>query len=167
MEFNGSGYITIPNPLNQSNLDQVWTVTAWVNITNGEMQRLLTGLNSGLYIHFMPYSERLLLYLNSGTNDYYIYSSQYHLLVDKGWKHITFVFRNNDSYRKIYVDGIDRSGSGPNRTNTPSGQSSSFRIGENVVGLIDDVRIYSRVLTAQEIQTLYAQTVSRYASEIE
>jgi hypothetical protein len=32
-------------------------------------------------------------------------------------------------------------------------------------GLIDDVRIYSRALTAYEVQTLYAQTKDNYLAE--
>ncbi|MGI6637126.1 MAG: LamG-like jellyroll fold domain-containing protein [Minisyncoccales bacterium] len=37
-----------------------------------------------------------------------------------------------------------------------SGSSDYFN------GLIDDVRIYSRALTAYEVQTLYAQTKDNY-----
>jgi len=32
-------------------------------------------------------------------------------------------------------------------------------------GIIDDVRIYSRALTASEIQTLYAQTKDKYLTK--
>ncbi len=39
---------------------------------------------------------------------------------------------------------------------------SRYTNGETLEGLIDDVRIYSRALTASEIQTLYAQTKDNY-----
>ena len=57
-------------------------------------------------------------------------------------------------------------------THTRTSNNASIAIGRTCVGcgpifngLIDDVRLYSRALTASEIQTLYAQTKDKYLVE--
>jgi hypothetical protein len=155
--FNASSYIQINNPINQSNLNQEWTVSAWVNIGDtGSSQLLISGLNHGLSLTHAT-TNRALLYLNSGDNDYYVYSNSVNLLANQGWKHVVFTFRNSDGYRKIYINGEDKTGSGPNKTSTPSGLSSLFRIGQLSQGTISGVRIYNRVLSLTEIKSLYDQ----------
>ncbi len=150
-----NNYITINNPLFQPNLEQEWTVTAWVDITDiSSTQYLMSGINHGLRLVYGS-TDKLLLYLNSGVNDYYIYSNYTNLLTDQGWKFVVFMFRNEDAYRKIYVDMIDRSGSGPNKTYTPSGLSSTWQIGNSTNGYINNVRIYNRLLNLEEIQKIY------------
>jgi hypothetical protein len=71
----------------------------------------------------------------------------------------------------IYVNG-DVKGGGTNTQTTISDVSTNYDIGYRsgasfvpFNGLIDDVRIYSRTLTAYEVQTLYAQTKGKYLSE--
>ena len=51
MVFDGTNqFVSFPNPLNQSNLLQVWTVMAWINITDKVVQYLVSGLNQGCYV---------------------------------------------------------------------------------------------------------------------
>jgi len=156
LSFDGvNDYVEIPNVLNQSTTEQEWSVTAWVNIKDtGSTQYLVAGINLGVSLAWYT-TDKLLLYLNSGANDYYVYSDQAGLLTDKGWHFVTFVFRNSDGYRKIYIDGEDHTGGGPNHTSTPVGLSGTWQIGQKVDGLIDEVRIYNRALTAEEIKALY------------
>ena len=153
MIFDGD-YIEILNPINQLNLEQEWTVSAWVNIEDKDSQYLIKGLNHGLELTHDS-TNRPLLYLNSGTNDYYIYGSASNLLEGQGWKHVIFIFRNSDGLRKIYIDGQDRSGVGPNKTYTPSGISALLKIGYGAKGAIDELRVYNRALSESEIQSLY------------
>jgi hypothetical protein len=152
--FNGSSYIIFNNPINQPNLNQEWSVSAWVNINDADNQVLITNLNLGLHLNFST-TKKLLLQLNWGANDYYIYSNTTGLLANQGWKHVVFVFRNSDGLRKIYIDSVDKSGSGPNNTSIPSGISSQLRIGDGVNGKISNVKIYNRALSAVEIKSLY------------
>ncbi|MDX9727096.1 MAG: LamG-like jellyroll fold domain-containing protein, partial [Bacteroidales bacterium] len=157
MEFDAvNDYVQIPNPLSsQPNLSQEWTVSAWVNIKNtGTDQFLISGMNLGVKLVHGA-GDRMLLYVNSGTNDYYVYSNSAGLLTGQGWKHVVFVFRNSDGYRRIYVDGADKTGTGPNNTSTPSGISGTLRIGNLVNGLIDHVQIYNRAITPDEVTALY------------
>ncbi len=93
--------------------------------------------------------------MNSGTHDYYVYSDQTNLLIDQGWKHVTFVFRNQDGLRKIYIDGEDKTGTGPNIDSTPSGLLTTWRIGYLSNGEIDEVQIWDRALSEEEVKQLY------------
>ncbi len=85
--------------------------------------------------------------------------------IDK-WYFLSFTFNGDDIL--LYIDGDQKyKNSNPgwivNNVNThfarnTQGGWSAGRFD----GLITDVRIYSRALTAQEIQTLYAQTKDNY-----
>lgn len=154
MSFNGSSYIEITNPINQPNLEQEWTASAWVDIDDKGSQNLILGINNGLMLTHGN-SNNLLLYLNSGVNDYYVYGDSTGLLEGQGWRHVVFTFRNSDGLRKIYINGDDHTGSGPNKTFTPKGINSLLTIGNGAKGKIDDVRIYNRALSEAEIKSLY------------
>ena len=117
-------------------------------------------MNSGIYLNWST-TNRPLLYLNSGVNDYYIYGNP-NLLVGRGWKHICFLFRNSDGYRKIFINSVDASSSGPNYTSTPSGIGSTFTVGSGLNGNLSNIDFYNQVLTQSEITTIYNATKSRY-----
>jgi len=154
--------VSISNPLNQNNLEQIWTVSAWVNVNNNNvLQQLISGMNLGLNLNHST-TNRPLLYLNSGVNDYYIYG-QVERILGKGWVYVTFTFRNSDGFRSIYINGGENiSAFGPNKTSTPSGLSSVFNIGINMSGKLSQIQIYNRVLTPEEILQNYNATKSRF-----
>lgn len=81
------------------------------------------------------------------------------------WKHVVGVLEGNESNQaKIYVDGVlVRMGT----LNLPSAQSGDrplyigrWRSQYYYRGCIDDARIFTRALSAAEVQTLYSNTVS-------
>ncbi|MDP5273662.1 LamG domain-containing protein [Chengkuizengella axinellae] len=150
--FAEDGYIEIQNPLShQGNLEQEWTVEAWVKIETdiGKSQFLIEGINLGVkLIH--DATGKALLYLNSGSNDYYSYGS--FNLGDDQWHHVAFVFRNEDGLRRIYIDGDQYAYDGPNKTSAPAGINSRLYIGKNVVGSISDIKVWDRVLSIEEIE---------------
>ncbi len=86
----------------------------------------------------------------------------------KLWYHVVGVAGN--TVGDIYVNGIlmkRREGMhvfmpNGNADLTIGGVNSAGNIVQEINGLIDDVRIYNRALTASEIQTLYAQTKDNY-----
>lgn len=162
--FNGSSsFITIPNPLNQPNLTQEWTVSAWINITDKVSQTLLAGLNAALHVCYVQ-GNNSLLYLNSGSNDYYTYGGD---LGNIGWTLATFRFKNSDGSRTIYRNTANISTSGPNLTSTPAGQASTFFIGGNggsgfMEGNLGQMLIYNRYITDTELTTIFENTRKRY-----
>ncbi len=87
-------------------------------------------------------------------------------LIKDDWHHITLTKDMNGDVR-IYRDGNEKYSKEFYSTlgeNTGSLTTiGSYNMGNHYFhGLIDDVRIYSRALTASEIQTLYAQAKDKY-----
>jgi hypothetical protein len=155
-------YIVISNPLNQSNLTQVWSVSVWVKQNTGTSgpQYIINGLNNGIASDW--YGSGPLLYLNGGVNDYYTYTSTYASIAGTGWRHLVYLFQNSTGLRQIYKDGVlAGSGVGPNYTSTPSGQAGTWYLGQ-MSGKIGDIRVYNRLLTQTEITTLYKEGILRY-----
>lgn len=79
--------------------------------------------------------------------------------VDGGWHHVVAVFTSS-SMREIYVDGVSRatdttSWSYPNIDRVSIGAFRDTTPDGYIVGVIDDVRVYNRVLSASEILELY------------
>jgi hypothetical protein len=155
-------YVTISNPLNQSNLTQEWTVNGWLSLASSpsnNAQYLVEGLNSGVAADW--YAVAPLLYLNGGADDYYRYGSG-GSYINGGLINLTFRFKNSSGERILTKNGMDISGSGPNNTSTPSGQSANFRIGYTMKGNIHLLQIYNRKLTDAEILQNYNATRTRY-----
>jgi prepilin-type N-terminal cleavage/methylation domain-containing protein len=88
------------------------------------------------------------------------------------WTHVIATW-DSEGIATTYING--KMNGNPIATGHPSGITTTnpLRIGITSYsttsyafdGLIDDIRIYSRALTASEIQTLYAQNKDKYLSE--
>jgi hypothetical protein len=75
----------------------------------------------------------------------------------KRWRHLVFTF--SGTTMNVYRDGIfqatcDTTGS-TNTVTNPQLQIGNAFAGRDLVGKLDDVRIYNRALSAQEVQHLY------------
>jgi len=101
-------------------------------------------------------SKRLILYHPGGSN----WTSTYTLAdAASAWHHIVLTYRHSPARVQLYIDGAFHSESS-SLTQGPGSGSGKFRIGCDRAtyrwhGKIDDVRIYDRVLTTGEIETLY------------
>ncbi len=73
------------------------------------------------------------------------------------WYHVVVTYDGTTSGTNvhIYVDGTDITLSDATETVLPSISSRELVIGETFIGKLDDVRIYNRVLSAKEVQSLY------------
>ena len=161
--FDGSDdYVSFKNPLNQSQLNQVWTIQGWINISSKPSQYFIAGLNSGVFIEYSQ-GNNSLLYLNSGTNDYYTYGGQF---TNQGWVFCTFRFNNATGDRQIWRNTTNISTGGPNNTYTPSGQSSTFTLGANgsatISGKVSNLLFYNKYLIDSEIAQNFAAHRGRY-----
>ena len=146
--FTNDNYITINDPLNQENLEQIWTVDAWYYIDDKDDYQTVVYFNRGCQIIYST-SGNPILYLNSSPNDYYTYGDGTQIDTNT-WQKITFRFRNSDGYRKIYVNGVGISTSGPNQTSTPNGISAPIKIGGTTFrGIMDEVKI-SRIIRSDD-----------------
>lgn len=154
--------VSFSNPLNQSQLTQVWTVQAWVNITTKPPQLLIGGLGAGLWIEYVQ-GNNSLMYLNSGVDDYYTYGGQF---TAQGWVLATFRFNNSNGNRQILRNLTNISTGGPNNTSTPVAQGGTFSIGSSdantILGKVSKVLIYNRYLSDAEIEQNYNAQKSRF-----
>ncbi|MFC1789720.1 right-handed parallel beta-helix repeat-containing protein [Patescibacteria group bacterium] len=85
------------------------------------------------------------------------------------WTHLAFVYDGSAKY--LYMDGIFSTSS--NSTGTMSTTTGSLRIGASYAGVpnypfpgaIDEFRIYSRALTAKEIQARYSEGIKHLVGD--
>lgn len=80
-----------------------------------------------------------------------------------GWHHFVYVVDDANNIQKIYVDGVEKGSTAYTQSISYAGLGSYTFIGRHgnssgnydFNGVIDDVRVYNRALSAQEIQDLY------------
>lgn len=82
-------------------------------------------------------------------------------LSDNQWHTLTLT--RNDTYVTIYIDGVQVSQAAPSAAiNTTNTSNSIGRYSTNpadYVGLVDDVRIWKRVLTSSEVANVHAENL--------
>lgn len=156
--FTGTQSATVTNPLFaiQTSSNQVWTVSAWLNVDDTTGQSLI---NFGIGLYPSYGTNNSLLYLNSGANDYYTYGGDVGGL---GWKYITFRFNNSNGTRTIYSNAANISTSGPNNTSTPVALNATSTIASNLRGNLSKLEIYNRMLTDNEVQQNFNALRSRF-----
>jgi hypothetical protein len=172
LSFDGNNdYVQIPNNQSQQISTNQITVSAWINlIANvGNTQRRIVckqqmGVRSwGLEIFGNGYGNstgnQVNFHDSDGTTTWYNCMSPTHLNTGQ-WYHV--VTTDNAGAIRIYLDGqldtLSNHGYGiPSQINAPINISKTnpdfvffFK------GLIDDVRIYNRALSAAEVAQLYA-----------
>ena len=132
------------------------TLSAWIKMKHdpsGGTYRgiVITTPQSELYVLsdvFGIYDNNTGLFRSSGVN-----------VADDQWHHVTTVYRSGVANgTELYVDGVLKA----NVTATNAGSVSAVDIGcgqgcstQTFPGKIDDVRIYNRALSAQEVKRLY------------
>ncbi len=98
---------------------------------------------------------------SQGVN-YWLYGSS--VIPVNEWSHVVYKIKDNVAV-EYYVNGVlDARHESEHLAIISYSASSAVGATFNSFfeGLLDDVRIYSRALTAQEVQTLYAQTKDKY-----
>ena len=91
---------------------------------------------------------------------------------DNEWHHVAFTYEGGSSTGlRLYIDGIEDANSGTSTTSVTAleSTSNSLQIGKPITtankeftGYIDEVRIFNRTLSAQEIYYEYASNLNRY-----
>ncbi|MFA5013093.1 MAG: LamG-like jellyroll fold domain-containing protein [Candidatus Paceibacterota bacterium] len=141
------------------------TISVWIypkSYGEGTLGRIIDKSSSGDsglggYTFRNSSLNRLLFVINDGTNTL----TQQNVITYNQWQLVTTTF--NDSGRKIYVNGIDKTASGGNETDLPPDSTGIVvRIGNSAYGTtrtfdgyIDDVQIYNQVIPTSQIQQNY------------
>ena len=153
----GSSYIQLQNT-DSVVLNNTFTISLWIKLeSNGVIfDRDVIGTYT---TDWNIYAESGKVIFSFGTYDHVSISRS---ITDSKWHNLIFIRDKASGYLSIYLDGVLDIQS-PNHTNdltdtptiylgnmdTPNGYNSGF------VGFLDDVRIYNRTLSTNEIDTLY------------
>ena len=162
----GNHYIRL-GPSNSILSDNVWTLSGWFNASQIDdsvyPNRIITfhkatgspSANTGASLLVGDLSQAKLMYAKSGGSQAYLIHTD--IETDR-WYHFVGSY-DGETYRS-YINGGDMKSVKSTLTGLSSGSHDrNLRTGSYFFnGLTDDVRIYSRALTAHEVQTLYAQT---------
>lgn len=157
VSFDGStGYITSSKGVDIAN--QSFTVSAWAkrSINNTTDNTVSIGTvatdNSKFYLGFRASNVAACAFLNNDLDSTQTYT-------DLKWHHLVCTFNESTKERKLYIDGkLVASNTSPSNFIG----SSTVEIGRSnggswlFSGLIDDVRIYKRALSSQDINQLFA-----------
>jgi hypothetical protein len=88
--------------------------------------------------------------------------AKYSYTKDRLWHHVVGTFNDADTNIKLYFDGLELGTADTATTWTPS--TADLEIGnmQNFVyqheGVVDDIRLYDRTMTAPEIWAMYQRT---------
>ena len=157
-----SDYIDVSDSSSLNIRDEI-TISAWIK--PNEIKKYSYIAEKDAFSLFL-YSSRLRMDLKINGIAYHAISS-YNQAAAGEWVYVIGVYDNSwaDKKIKLYVNGQE--GSYQTRDTLPSGQidanNNLFRIsvpGESSFnGLIDELRIYSRALSSEEIMSLYNGTI--------
>ncbi len=179
----GASTITLPSNY-ATELTGSYSVSMWVNLdksiaTSGGMYRFFDfggGTYTSQFLRYIPGTGQL-SFMDRGTAESGSSWAIDTTVTDmaQNWRLVSFTYDKGttSSVATIYIDGEQVATSGSNTTltnsiyNIATGSSVTGFIGRtqwnntdnpDYVGLMDDVRIYNRVITEDEIATLYSET---------
>jgi len=162
MVFNGvDDYVNVPNS-DSLNITNQLTIGLWVNLQYMDTFQVLVekAWANGYAILVSLQRDIRCYYSGGGSPTYYWLSSGIHSFNWSEWVHIAYTFTT--SLAKIYVNGVLKNSKAPegNITQQPSyplmiGRASGGNYPAK--GLIDNIRIYNRALTEDEIEFIYRE----------
>ncbi|MBN2621060.1 LamG domain-containing protein [candidate division WOR-3 bacterium] len=154
-QFDGENdFIAIPININPEKMPVV-TLVAWANASESSPIRQVVSHDNGGFDRSIGIDDR------GGGHGWSVFCGSGEVLgfypVTEGkWVFIAAVYNQNESTVKFYVNDAVFETTGSCETGhdtTYIGMNPSY--GEFFAGMIDDVRIYDRVLTQEEIKLLY------------
>jgi hypothetical protein len=164
----GSGRVDCGNPSTLNILNEV-SYVAWVkaNAFSGGYNAILTKNASQLGIALWTYSNRLEAYFGNGSNWVGYVNSAMGLSLNT-WYCIVLTASSIDNKSKLYVNGVKKGNDGTagNWVNS----ATAFKIGGTTGygsswnGVIDDVRVYNKVLSSEEILSIYNKGINEIQS---
>ena len=131
------------------------TIAAWVNLsaadTNGSTVMQWPAGRLGLRLD-NP-SGNMVAFISDGTTTESITAAE--TVAGSGWRHVAFTFDNAGDIAKLYLDGVEIASETFTNSITFNGSMTSLGglsvDGYDFNGLMDDARVYSRALSADEI----------------
>ncbi|HEY4430589.1 MAG TPA: LamG-like jellyroll fold domain-containing protein [Paenibacillus sp.] len=157
--FDGVSGIRLPDGLIDSD---TYTVSMWLHPEQlTEATTTFFGAASvNNWISFVPQNSDGITLLWSGQDWYDALTGM--TLPEKQWTHVAFTVKHGTV--KVYINGVEKF-SGENFPNVFRNQNGVFALGVNYwdvpyKGMIDELKIYSRALKADEVLTEYHSNVN-------
>ena len=161
----GNSYVRVANQpqLNFGRGD--FSIDAWIRINQGgsSVRMIVDKRTSGIvgYLFFVYQNNKLGLQLGTGTYANY-FSPNIPNLPDGNWHHVAVtVDRDSPTGARFYFDGNLNGTANPTAINGDLTNADPLRIGSELGtgnflnGAIDEVELFNRVLTPEEIRTLF------------
>lgn len=160
LTLDGADYVEIPSSIVDG--ENGVTLAGWARLTDtGSNGAVLIDIGNlfGITLDHADTAKGTNTYSYTGSSFEFLSSAAYY--EDTGWRHFATVFNADSQQTELYVDGVlqgTRSLAGPvafdlavNRTKLGDyGSGSSWRL----TGGLDDMRVYNRALTSDEIREL-------------
>ena len=149
--FNGSNYVTPGGP--PSPVSSTLTISAWVYPTTSNWGNIVHWNVGGKDIQFGMNNGVGMRYRQDGGDNGNFASSVGDTVPLNTWTNVVFV--RNGTACTIYANGVSiASGTVPVPTTTPTLMEIGWGAGNNLIGSIDDVAIWSKALSVAKVQTL-------------
>jgi len=159
LSFDGDDYVMADGVCDDIAADDL-TLSLWIKSDSIASQQFVASFNT------VTGGNRLLLGHPSNMSNLYVYDGGWKdtgvAVFDGSWRHVVCVLDNAGNRAFVYVDG---SNVYEYSTSTSIAADDLFSLGQEYdggpvvsdfyIGLIDEVRVYDRVLVQEEIQLLY------------
>ena len=159
--FNNN-YILIPSSssINPPQMNEE-SISIWFKVTseNGYFQRIINIANASVNVNIeLFYKNDFITYNNWNVSNANIYVETAHIYPINNWYNIVLTMDYVNGHSKVYINNINviDNNTAIVRPNSPVYNIGKLPRGDGPFnGIIDDIRIYNRVLTEIEIQQLY------------
>ncbi|MBR9701439.1 LamG domain-containing protein [Candidatus Pacearchaeota archaeon] len=175
MNFNGNGFVGIAVDPSLNELVDGVTVAAWIYLTSGGKDQKIFGTQDGRAGGFklgMFTNNKLEFEIRDENNNIGLirWVSGGTSLQTNNWYHVVGVYDKSSNSIKTYVNGeLDRA-MGTSKSLAPTTGSSAigrepFQSKYFFNGRIDDLRVYNKALSAQEVQELYGPSAEEWCND--
>ena len=168
--FDGNDFVKITGLLGQS---QNTTISAWTNLSASDTTGAeVISLGDHVAVRLDNTGGR-------GVTGFYYDGTTWRstttgiVHAGTGWHHVVYVIDDANNLQRIYIDGIQKGFTAHTQSISYAGLGSNTFIGKHgnnsgnydFNGIVDDVRVYHKVLSAEEVQGLY-NNVSALATRV-
>lgn len=158
LDFDGDNdYVQISGLLGQP---ANFSISFWMNARSPQDSGGGDIVNIGDYIQIRISQYCIYTYLWNGSN--YNGPTDCVNYLGSGWHHVVIIMDDTNNSQKIYVDGAQRATTSISSSIVWTGQATVTMLGRaptysdtNFNGVLDDVRVYNRALSADDVTALY------------